>query len=544
MKKIFIFIVATLILALPSGAIAASSNDIQATVQLATYDANSSFASGTGFFVSSMGTVLTNADVIWDSTTNSPREDITILTVDSESGIPKSAYTMEVWDYSKEHNLALLSPKYPVDDNGFALDEYIGFNNSINNPYISLSPYSPADGDGLEFISFDDTALLSPLTLNSTTVSSFSSEKITTGKSITQMSSGGPAFYNNEAIGLKIAGADIVRSETVFKWFQEMTSDFTLTQPFIEVTFGSDYNSMLSDYQSGTPSTTTETPPAVTTPTPSTSTPTVAPPSDSVIPTSTTVDTTDYSNLSQDVQDFIGSMQKFVREGQATMDGELMKMSDLSAKERSLYPSDVVNPLLYSNMDPSSVTITGFPDVSTSHPNGDAIFGLANMGMIKGYPDGTFKPDGDINRAELIKMVTLMRVITIPQVADYNNCFPDVGSEWFAAYVCYAETVGWIQGYPDGTFKPSQNVNRAEALKIILNSWFYETGVVPSLSNGKQNPVDSDSTAWYFPFLNYAVQEDILDLQHASYSNGFHYFVGDNMKRKEVAETLMRLLTK
>ncbi|MBD3330216.1 hypothetical protein GF354_01650 [Candidatus Peregrinibacteria bacterium] len=539
MKKILLLI--AILIALPTSICsAASSSDMEATVQIASYDVNNSFASGTGFFVSSMGTVLTNTDVIWDSNTNSPRENITIYTWNQADGSLNAAYTMEVWAYDRAYDMALLSPKNTFDDQGYVLDGYIGFNNSLDTPYLTLNSYSPSNGDSLEYLSYEDTSLNSQASILSTTVSSFDSNYLTTSASTQLMSSGGPVFYNGEAVGLKLEGSDVIRSEYIFDWFQVLNSDLTLTQPFIEVTFGSDYNNLLNGSDDvDDVDDVDDTVDAVDAVEETTVTDTSV-----SVPQSTTVDTTDYSYLPQEAQDFIVSIQTFVREGQATMDGELMKMSDLSSREQSLYPSDVVNPLLYAHMDPEAVNVTGFPDVGMDHPNRDAIFGLANMGIIKGYPDGTFKPDGDINRAELTKMVTLMRVVTIPQVEDYNNCFPDVASEWFAPYVCYAKNVGWIQGYPDGTFKPAQNVNRAEALKIILNAWFYETGVIPGLNNGVAYPADADTNEWYYEFLNYALQDDILDLQHASYDNGFQYFVGNNMTRKEVAETLARLLQK
>lgn len=524
--NVFLLITSILVASIPAAS-AASTNDISATVQIASYDINSTFMSGTGFFVSSMGTVLTSTDVIWDSNTNAPREDISIFTIDSESDVPVAAYTMEVWAYSENYNLALLSPKNPMDEQGFVVDNYIGFNNSMGNAFISFVSYSPSNGDNLEFISFDDVSFQSPLTMNSTTVAGYTKDTITVTDSVGLMSSGGPVFYNDSVVGLRLEGTGVVRSETIYQWFQELTTDFTLTQSFIDVTFGEDFSSV-SVEEPVDKEPVDETPDITTT----------------IVPTSTTTDTTDYSDLSQEVQDFISSIQTFVREGQAMMDGELVKFSDLTAKEQSLYPSDEVNPFIYAQIDPENFPISSFPDVGLNHPNSDAITGLANMGIIKGYPDGTFGPDLDINRAELTKMVTLMRVITLPQVEDFNGCFPDVGSEWFAPYVCFAESVGWIDGYPDGTFKPSQNVNRAEALKIILNSWFYETGVIPTVDNGEPYPVDASSTDWYSPFLSYAVQDDLLDLQHANYTNGFEYFVGDNMTRKEVAETIARLLQK
>ncbi|MBD3360686.1 hypothetical protein GF366_02690, partial [Candidatus Peregrinibacteria bacterium] len=111
-----------------------------------------------------------------------------------------------------------------------------------------------------------------------------------------------------------------------------------------------------------------------------------------------------------------------------------------------------------------------FPDVRENHKNQEAVNYLKEIDIIAGYPDGTFKPDGEINRAELTKMIVASK--TDPDGQIYKNCFPDVKEEWFAPFICYAKENNWVEGYPDGTFKPEQNINRVEALKIIFEVIF------------------------------------------------------------------------
>lgn len=112
---------------------------------------------------------------------------------------------------------------------------------------------------------------------------------------------------------------------------------------------------------------------------------------------------------------------------------------------------------------------TGFSDLLTTHKNYDAILYLKENNVINGYPDGTFQPERTINRAELMKILVTNQNLT-PDPAVYGNCFPDVTDEWFAPYVCYAKSKDWVSGYPDGTFKPDGVVNKVEALKMILKS--------------------------------------------------------------------------
>ena len=125
-----------------------------------------------------------------------------------------------------------------------------------------------------------------------------------------------------------------------------------------------------------------------------------------------------------------------------------------------------------------------FPDVPTSNQNAVAIDYLAEVGTISGYSDGTFKPTAEINRAELMKILVGSPFDLDPQI--HKDCFPDVKSEWFAPYVCYAKKKGWVSGYPDGSFQPANKVNRAEGLKMIYNA--REFDIAPPRA-GKQRSI-------------------------------------------------------
>lgn len=99
----------------------------------------------------------------------------------------------------------------------------------------------------------------------------------------------------------------------------------------------------------------------------------------------------------------------------------------------------------------------------------EAIEYLYDAGIIDGYPDGTFKPDKTINRAELLKII-IESNYNENDYASYEDisCFPDVaGNLWFSKYVCYAKSRGIVEGYPDGTFKSAREVNLIESLKIM-----------------------------------------------------------------------------
>lgn len=62
---------------------------------------------------------------------------------------------------------------------------------------------------------------------------------------------------------------------------------------------------------------------------------------------------------------------------------------------------------------------------------------------MEGYPNGTFGPKLAINRAEIIKIILASSIVG--DIGTGNNCFPDVHTEWFAKYVCYAKEHGMIK---------------------------------------------------------------------------------------------------
>lgn len=125
-----------------------------------------------------------------------------------------------------------------------------------------------------------------------------------------------------------------------------------------------------------------------------------------------------------------------------------------------------------------------FIDVSASYDYKAAIEALQNDGVLTGYSDGTFKPESRINRAEFLAILLRTRAT---EAVTRENCFPDVGNQWFAFFVCTAKEEGIVGGYPDGLFKPEQPINFVEAAKILSLAY-------------KQNPASVGSTDWYEPF--------------------------------------------
>jgi hypothetical protein len=117
-----------------------------------------------------------------------------------------------------------------------------------------------------------------------------------------------------------------------------------------------------------------------------------------------------------------------------------------------------------------SNTTERYSDAPFSKAETAGISLLTNAGALEGNPDGTFRPARLLNRAEFLKIV--LASADISTSPDNPNCFPDVrSSDWFSQYVCEAKERGIVQGNPDGYFRPARNVNLAEAVKMLVETW-------------------------------------------------------------------------
>ena len=148
-----------------------------------------------------------------------------------------------------------------------------------------------------------------------------------------------------------------------------------------------------------------------------------------------------------------------------------------------------------------------------------------NRGIVEGYPDGTYKPDQTLNRAELLKIIIGSKY-SASEYDPYEGeaCFEDVdGTQWYTKYVCFAKAEGIVEGYPDGTFKPSNNVNFVEALKIMMEGM----GVAPS---------STASGEWYMPYYDSAAAHYLIPAELIAQYN-------HNFSRAQAAEVIMRILS-
>ena len=104
-----------------------------------------------------------------------------------------------------------------------------------------------------------------------------------------------------------------------------------------------------------------------------------------------------------------------------------------------------------------------------------AIGMLTNLGVVSGNPDGTFTPNRTLNRAEFLKIALFSTPgLTVP-MDHLSSCFPDVGNDaWFTPYICFGKVRGIVRGYLDGLFRPEREVNYVEAIKILTILYQYQ----------------------------------------------------------------------
>lgn len=118
----------------------------------------------------------------------------------------------------------------------------------------------------------------------------------------------------------------------------------------------------------------------------------------------------------------------------------------------------------------------------------------AQGNLVAGYVDGTFKPDHDITRAEFVVVVN--RVFGYTETTALN--FIDVGAEdWYALDIAKAKAVGCISGYPDGSFRPNQSISRQEVAAVltkILSLKGTETNMLAKFVDQAEFPVWSFSS--------------------------------------------------
>jgi hypothetical protein len=128
-------------------------------------------------------------------------------------------------------------------------------------------------------------------------------------------------------------------------------------------------------------------------------------------------------------------------------------------KEEVVAKVEVKKPIIY---------LKTFIDVTYPYWAREEIEYLATVDVIQGYPDKTFKPERILTRAEMVTLLARATATPGAFSKDTFSIFDDVSeTHWAKKYIQYAAQKRWVKGFPDGTYKPNKTLTRAEAITIL-----------------------------------------------------------------------------
>ncbi|MFC1637436.1 S-layer homology domain-containing protein [Candidatus Margulisiibacteriota bacterium] len=180
-------------------------------------------------------------------------------------------------------------------------------------------------------------------------------------------------------------------------------------------------------------------------------------------------------------------------------------------------------------MEVCEVELKSFKDVPPGYWAKLPIEQLATLGIISGYPDETFRPDGSITRAELVTL--LMRTKSPVTGSGPPVGFNDVAaSHWAAKYIAAAARDNVVGGYPDGTFRPGNAVTRAEVMAIIVRF-----AKLPGSTVAEVPFADVPGRYWAIKDISLAKEAGYLD-----YIRGANFSPKSQATRAEVAYILAK----
>ena len=153
-----------------------------------------------------------------------------------------------------------------------------------------------------------------------------------------------------------------------------------------------------------------------------------------------------------------------------------------------------------------------YSDVKTGDWFNNAVSTLSNAGIIAGYEDGSFRPNGYITRAEFATIAARFFDVT------YNgkDLFPDISGHWAKDYINQAANKGFVNGYEDGTFKPDRNITRAEAVTLVNRTLDRHPDKSHFTKDMLVWPDNMDQTKWYYADMQEATNSHTYQMKENS----------------------------
>jgi len=179
-----------------------------------------------------------------------------------------------------------------------------------------------------------------------------------------------------------------------------------------------------------------------------------------------------------------------------------------------------------------------FKDIPSGSPVAEAAEYLRGVGVLSGYPDGTFRPGQKVNRAEAIKIIIapLLKAEALSQLT--TTPFTDIKTgDWYLPYVEAARQNSIVDGPPAKTaFNGTKPVTKMELIKMILLAYRIDPNSYSEISLPLSSDVP-DPTAWYYPYLRYAITASMTMI-----TNEGTFDPGRELTRGDTALILYRFL--
>ena len=154
-------------------------------------------------------------------------------------------------------------------------------------------------------------------------------------------------------------------------------------------------------------------------------------------------------------------------------------------------------------------TSNNFSDVAPDAWYNNAVSTMVNAGIIQGYEDGTFRPNNNITRAEFAAIAS--RFMSSGYDVE-EDLFTDIANHWARQNINDAAMTKWINGYPDGTFLPDKAITRAEAVTLVNNVLQRKPDADHLLDSMIKWPDNMDASAWYYEAIQEATNSHDYDL--------------------------------
>ncbi len=143
-------------------------------------------------------------------------------------------------------------------------------------------------------------------------------------------------------------------------------------------------------------------------------------------------------------------------------------------------------------------TTSSFPDVAETAWYNIPISTLYAGNIVKGHPDGTFRPDNYITRAEFAAIAARFAVKGNLDNATGSASFTDISGHWAEKYIVLASALGYVNGYEDGSFQPNSHITRAEVASLLNNVLGRHVRAEKDLVPGFKQWPDNNRDRWYY----------------------------------------------